>query len=96
MREGFDAHDLSHGSHAPNLGGFIFGRPDELIAAAQEIGPSRYMVDEFAAAGEILSSGHTCRQWGVVNHFGLGFRDFTALALENVHLLWEGLLHAGL
>ena len=77
-----------------------FGGPDELIAAAQENGAGRYTLDEFAAAREILSSGHTCRQRGVVLHFGLGFRDFTddvtALALENVYLLGEGLLHAGL
>ena len=46
----------------------VFGGPAELVAAARENGPGRYHVDEFAPAGELLSSGHTSRQWGVIIH----------------------------
>jgi hypothetical protein len=46
----------------------ICGGPAELVATARENGPGRYTVDEFAAAGETLSSGHTARQWGVIIH----------------------------
>ena len=46
----------------------VFGGPAELVTAARENGSGRYAVDEFAAAGETLSSGHTSRQWGVIIH----------------------------
>ena len=46
----------------------VFGGPSELVATAREHGPGRYTVDEFASAGELFSSGHTSRQWGVIIH----------------------------
>jgi len=46
----------------------VFGGVDELTEAGREHGPGRYHVDEFAAAGETLASGHTCRQWGTIIH----------------------------
>jgi hypothetical protein len=46
----------------------VFGGLAELVKAARENGPRRYNVDEFAAAGEALPSGHTVRQWGVITH----------------------------
>ena len=42
--------------------------PAELVTAARDHGPGRYVVDEFAPAGEMLSSGHTSRQWGAIIH----------------------------
>jgi hypothetical protein len=53
---------------APEELPLVFGGPAELVAAARESGPSRYHVDDFAAAGETHSSGHTARQWGVIIH----------------------------
>jgi hypothetical protein len=46
----------------------VFGSLADLEAAARVHGPGRYHVDEFAAAGEVLSTGHTSREWGVIIH----------------------------
>ena len=38
----------------------IFGGVTDLAKASREYRPGRYHVDEFAAAGDTLPSGHTC------------------------------------
>jgi hypothetical protein len=53
---------------APDELPLVFGGPAELMKAAQENGRGRYDVDEFAAAVETLSSGHTFRQRGTIIH----------------------------
>jgi hypothetical protein len=46
----------------------VFGGLAELVKAARENGRGRYHVDEFAAAGEAIPSGHTVREWGMITH----------------------------
>jgi hypothetical protein len=53
---------------APYVLPLVFGGPAELVATAREHSPGRAHVDEFAPPGELLSSGHSSRQWGVIIH----------------------------
>jgi hypothetical protein len=46
----------------------VFGGLAELVEAARANGLGRSHVDELAATGETLSTGHTARQWGVITH----------------------------
>jgi hypothetical protein len=52
----------------PDVLPLVFGGLAELVAAARENGAGRYRVDEFAPAGDLLSSGHSSRQWGSIIH----------------------------